>query len=79
MNSFADLKALPDSAVKGKILLFNERFDKQLAAQNDAFHAYGQAVVYRMTSASPRCCAWRRRRSYPLRCAEPTIVCRILG
>jgi carboxypeptidase Q len=50
VNSFADLKALPENAIKGKILLFNEKFDKQLAAQNDAFHAYGQAVVYRMTA-----------------------------
>jgi hypothetical protein len=47
VDSFADLKALDPDAVKGKILLFNERFDKRLAAQNDAFHAYGQAVAYR--------------------------------
>src|SRR5277367_4630405 len=47
VNSFADLKALPDSAVKGKIVLFNEHFDKHLAAQGDGISAYAQAVVYR--------------------------------
>jgi hypothetical protein len=33
VNNFDELKALPTGAVKGKILLFNERFDKRLAAQ----------------------------------------------
>ncbi len=33
VNSFNDLKALSPDAVKGKILLFNEKFDKRLAAQ----------------------------------------------
>jgi carboxypeptidase Q len=47
VNSFAELKALPENAVRGKILLFNEHFDKQLAAQNQGIEAYGQAVVYR--------------------------------
>jgi len=50
VNSFADLKALPDGAVKGKILLFNEHFDKRLAAQGLSFQAYGQAVAYRMSA-----------------------------
>jgi len=47
VNSFSDLKALPDSAVNGKILLFNERFDKRLAAQGDGGRAYGESVIYR--------------------------------
>jgi carboxypeptidase Q len=47
VNSFADLKALPDEAVKGKIVLFNEHFDKHLAAQGDGLSAYVQAVAYR--------------------------------
>lgn len=47
VNSFDDLHALPAGAVKGKILLFNDRFDKQLAAQGDALHAYIQGVAYR--------------------------------
>ncbi len=47
VNSFAELKALPENAVRGKILLFNERFDKQLAMQGQGGDAYVQAVVYR--------------------------------
>ncbi len=46
-DSFADLKALAADAVKGKILLFNEKFDKELAAQGRGGEAYGEAVVYR--------------------------------
>jgi carboxypeptidase Q len=47
VNSFDELKLLPANAAKGKILLFNERFDKQLAAQGNGGAAYGKAVVYR--------------------------------
>jgi carboxypeptidase Q len=47
VNSFADLKRLPEGSVKGKILLFNERFDKRLAAQGNGGAAYGESVVYR--------------------------------
>jgi carboxypeptidase Q len=47
VNSFDELRQLPADAVKGKILLFNEHFDKQLAAQGDGGAAYGKAVVYR--------------------------------
>lgn len=46
-NSFDELKALPAGAVKGKILLLNERFDKRLAAQGNGLAAYGEAVLYR--------------------------------
>src|SRR5579884_214007 len=46
-GSFDDVKKLPEGAVKGKILLLNEKFDKSLAAQGDGLAAYGQAVVYR--------------------------------
>ena len=42
VNSFNDLKALSPDAVKGKILLFNEHFDKRLAAQGYGFEAYGE-------------------------------------
>ncbi len=52
VDSFADLKALPKDAVKGKILLLNERFDKQLAAQGRGGEAYGQAVLYRGAAPS---------------------------
>lgn len=47
VDSFGELKKLPAGAAKGKILLFNEHFDKRLAAQGQGFGAYGKAVVYR--------------------------------
>ena len=47
VNSFDDLRQLRPNAAKGKILLFNEPFDKQLAAQGNGGAAYGKAVVYR--------------------------------
>jgi Zn-dependent M28 family amino/carboxypeptidase len=47
VDSFAALKALPADAAKGKIVLFNEHFDKELAAQGHGGEAYGEAVVYR--------------------------------
>jgi carboxypeptidase Q len=50
VNNWADLKALPPGAVKGKILLFNKKFDKQLAAQQGGIYAYGDAVQYRAAS-----------------------------
>jgi carboxypeptidase Q len=46
-DNFDQLKAMPAGAVKGKILLFNEHFDKRLAAQGDGLGAYEEAVVYR--------------------------------
>ena len=52
VDSFAALKALPKDAVKGKILVFNERFDKGLAAQGRGGEAYGEAVVYRGAAPS---------------------------
>jgi carboxypeptidase Q len=52
VDSFADLKALPKDTVKGKILLFNERFDKELAAQGRGDEAYGEAVMYRGAAPS---------------------------
>ncbi|WP_263353451.1 M20/M25/M40 family metallo-hydrolase [Acidicapsa acidisoli] len=51
VNSWADLKALSDgpaaTSLKGKIILFNKKFDKQLAAQEGGIYAYGDAVQYR--------------------------------
>jgi hypothetical protein len=44
---FAALKALPAGAAKGKILLFNHPFDKELAAVGNGGAAYGGAVTYR--------------------------------
>lgn len=47
VDNWAQLKALPPDAVKGKILLFNHPFDKELAAQGQGFEAYVGGVVYR--------------------------------
>jgi Zn-dependent M28 family amino/carboxypeptidase len=47
VRSFEEFRRLPPGGVKGKIVLFNHRFDVQLAAQGLGSDAYGQAVVYR--------------------------------
>jgi hypothetical protein len=47
VNSFDELEALGRSAIAGKIVLFNEKFDTQLAQSGFAGPAYGQAVIYR--------------------------------
>jgi carboxypeptidase Q len=55
VNSFDELKALGHDQVAGKIVLFNELFDKQKAAGGLAFMAYGEAVRYR--AAGPKAAA----------------------
>ncbi len=47
VDSFEHLASLGSEKVAGRIVLFNARFDKQLAAQGFALDAYSQAVVYR--------------------------------
>ncbi|HZW81667.1 MAG TPA: M20/M25/M40 family metallo-hydrolase [Candidatus Deferrimicrobiaceae bacterium] len=47
VNSFDELAALSRDKVAGKIVLFNEIFDKEKAAAGQAFAAYGEAVRYR--------------------------------
>jgi hypothetical protein len=47
VDNWAQLKALPPDAVKGKILLFNRPFDKELAAEGQGLNAYVGGVVYR--------------------------------
>jgi hypothetical protein len=47
VNNFDELTALGREKVAGKIVLFNARFDKQMAAQGFAMEAYRQAVIYR--------------------------------
>lgn len=47
VDSFEHLAALGRGKVAGRIVLFNARFDKQMAAQGFALDAYSQAVVYR--------------------------------
>src|SRR6204780_1917278 len=44
VNTFEELQALGRDKVAGKIVLFNELFDKQKSAGGDAFSAYGEAV-----------------------------------
>lgn len=47
VHNWKELRALPAGAVKGKILLFNHPFDKELAATGHGLEAYGEGVVYR--------------------------------
>ncbi len=46
-NSFDDLTALGADKVKGKIVLFNNKFDQRMAEQGFGSQAYGQATQYR--------------------------------
>ena len=55
VNNFDELKALGRDKIAGKIVLFNELFDKQKAAGGMAFAAYGEAVRYR--GAGPKAAA----------------------
>jgi Zn-dependent M28 family amino/carboxypeptidase len=49
VNNFEELKSLGRDKVAGKIVLFNEMFDKKKAAAGLSFVAYGEAVRYRGT------------------------------
>jgi Zn-dependent M28 family amino/carboxypeptidase len=55
VDSFEELQALGHDKVAGKVVLFNEIFDKQKAAAGIAFVAYGEAVRYR--AAGPKAAA----------------------
>ena len=52
VNNFDELQALGRERVAGKIVLFNARFDQQLADNGFAGQAYGQAAIYRGIGAS---------------------------
>jgi Zn-dependent M28 family amino/carboxypeptidase len=52
VENFDQLRAMGRERVAGKIVLFNARFDKEMAAQGFAFDAYVQAVAYRSIGAS---------------------------
>ena len=54
VNNFDELKALGRDQVAGKIVLFNEPFDKQKAAAGYAFASYGEAVRYRAAARRRR-------------------------
>jgi hypothetical protein len=47
VDNWKQLRALPQGAIKGKIVLFNHVFDKQLAMQGNGLDAYVGGVVYR--------------------------------
>lgn len=47
VNNFDELNALGREKVQGKIVLFNYKFDRELAASGFGINAYGQAVAYR--------------------------------
>jgi carboxypeptidase Q len=55
VNNFEELKALGREKITGKIVLFNELFDKRKAANGRAFDAYAEAVRYR--GAGPKAAA----------------------
>ncbi len=52
VNNFDELTALGRERVQGKIVLFNAKFDQQLADNGFAGQAYGQAAIYRGVGAS---------------------------
>lgn len=47
VNNFDELRALGREKIAGKIVLFNEMFDKQMAAAGMSFVSYSDAVRYR--------------------------------
>ena len=55
VNNFEELTALGREKIGGKIIFFNEIYDKQKAAAGLAFVAYGEAVRYR--AAGPKAAA----------------------
>src|SRR5215475_14043627 len=52
VNDFDELQALGRERVAGKIVLFNAKFDQQLADNGFPGQSYGQAVIYRGIGAS---------------------------
>ena len=47
VSTFDELTALGRSRVEGKIVLFNSKFDRELAASGFGLNAYGEVVPYR--------------------------------
>ncbi len=52
VENYEQLEALGRDKIAGKIVLYNFKFDRQLAASGHGGEAYGQAVAYRGTGAS---------------------------
>lgn len=51
VNNFDELAALGHDKISGRIVLFNEIYDKRMAEAGMAFQAYGEAVAYRVGGA----------------------------
>jgi carboxypeptidase Q len=51
VNNFDELAALGRAKIAGRIVLFNEKYEKRMAAQGEALEAYGRAVEYRSNGA----------------------------
>jgi carboxypeptidase Q len=51
VNSFDELTRLGQDKVQGKIVLFNNKYDREMAASGFGGAAYGQAVAYRFGGA----------------------------
>jgi carboxypeptidase Q len=52
VNDYKELEALGRAKVAGKIVLFNVKFDRQMAAQGYGGDAYGEVAGYRVFGAS---------------------------
>ena len=79
VNNFDELKALGRDQVAGKIVLFNEIFDKQKAAAGLSFVAYGEAVRYRARGSKEPRRIWERRPRWCVPSRTRTIACRTPG
>jgi carboxypeptidase Q len=51
VNGFDELTALGRDKIAGRVVLFNEKFDKRMASQGRAGAAYEEAVTYRKSGA----------------------------
>jgi hypothetical protein len=51
VNSFEDLATLGRDKIQGKIILFNNKYNREMAASGFGGAAYGQAVAYRFGGA----------------------------
>jgi hypothetical protein len=51
VSNFDELSRLGESKIRGRIVLFNAKFDEQLQAQGDGLEAYSQVVKYRTEGA----------------------------
>ena len=77
VNNFDELKKLGSRQVAGKIVLFNEIFDKQKAAAGLSFVSYGEAVRYRAAGPKSRSRSGSGCRAGPLSRQRRLSACRI--